>query len=245
MPKTKSKNTNERVAKDTATKHHTSPNPAKNGEAVPEPMPVTAVIVADDPVGWALRINGHLEKGVASWIMAGRDLITAKAQLVHGQFEALFKEGKIRIDERTGQMLMRCARNQALSKPHNHSFLPSALNTLHTLSKVEGTQLQAAIDAHKISPAMTTKDAKVLVAELVPAKAKPATTPAPPTTIKVEVTGYGEQQLDESFKRIAAVLVGEFNDCPDSAWKSRLAAKLAEYIKVFGGAAGADQARAA
>ena len=110
---------------------------------------------------WLNRINGQLTSGIQHLIEAGRALIDAKAALGHGHFSSLFGPGKLRIDIRTAQQLMRVAKNKALSKANNYSYLPPALASLNVLASLDQAKLQTAIDAGKIAPHMTTLDARV------------------------------------------------------------------------------------
>jgi hypothetical protein len=73
---------------------------------------------------WARIIAEDLTRAVAGVIAAGRHLQEAKAEVEHGDWLPLLE--RLKIGERTAQMLMRIAANEALADP-NHWFVADAL----------------------------------------------------------------------------------------------------------------------
>jgi Protein of unknown function (DUF3102) len=73
---------------------------------------------------WARIITGDLTRAVEGIIAAGRHLQEAKAEVDHGDWLPLLE--RLKIGERTAQMLMKVAANEALADP-NHWFVADAL----------------------------------------------------------------------------------------------------------------------
>lgn len=163
---------------------------------------------------WIYRVNGHLTSGIQHLIEAGRALINAKSELGHGNFSSLFGPGKLRIDIRTAQLLMRVANNPALSNTNNSSFLPPALASLNVLASLDQAKLQAAIDAGKIAPHMTTLDARVLVKQAKP-KVEKTSTGSMPNSGSSAPSDFEYFDTNHSLTRIKHCLDVEFQNCPD------------------------------
>jgi hypothetical protein len=196
------------------------------------PTPPVATEVLDDsmPEYWAPEINGHLGHSLEYAIKAGRALLSAKAKLGPGNFQKMFSDGMVKVDLRTGQMLMRIAGNPALADAHNYARVPQTLNSLYLLSGLKEKKLQKAIDAGRITPALSIAETKAFVAKLEPGSGKAKTPASQCSGDEGEHPTYGDADLEAAHKRIVGVLAGELSHCPDQAWINRLAAKVVEYL---------------
>lgn len=109
---------------------------------------------------WAERINQRVAQSVDSMIGTGQELIAAKNKLDHGQWQAMFESGLVRIHLRSAEKLMRIARNHALAKTTNSSLLPTSPDALYLLSAVDADKVEAGIKDGHICPQMTIAQAK-------------------------------------------------------------------------------------
>jgi hypothetical protein len=107
---------------------------------------------------WAARIRPYLEGAVEQIVAAGRELLAAKDGLPHGQFGDLLEQ--VGLNRRTAQRFMAIARHPLLSDATHGSHLPAAWTTLFELSRVEPEELEEAIEAGSVHPAMSTAEAK-------------------------------------------------------------------------------------
>jgi Protein of unknown function (DUF3102) len=112
---------------------------------------------------WITRINAYAAKPVQRFVELGKLFSQAKSKLEHGQWERMFKSGKLRFSLRSAQKLMGIAKNEALAKTTNSPLLPSSLDVLATLARVDAKVLQEAIKECKVSPAMTIVRAKQFI----------------------------------------------------------------------------------
>ena len=201
-------------------------SPKRKISAGIKPQPSTAAVTPEllketMPQYWLSRINEHLAAGVQSMVEAGTDLVAAKAKLGHGGFQSLFEPGKLRIEQRSAEMLMRIARNCTLANPNNYSILPPTLNALHALSKVDAARLQTAIDAETVFPEMKVTDARLL-ADSLRDKEKPCM-----ASLSEEAGAeYGKREHAAACARIKTLLDEEFGRCPYATWRKRLREKV-------------------
>lgn len=163
---------------------------------------------------WRETINEHLDNGIRNLLEAGCALIEAKAALGHGNFLSLFKPGKLRIDVRTAQLLMRVANNPTISNAKNFSHLPSSLTSLNALARLDERKLQIAIDQGKITPHLTIVEVNCLVKkykENVKIKAAISAPEFVPTT----PSEFENFDINDSLNRILRCLDVEFQNCPE------------------------------
>lgn len=92
---------------------------------------------------------------------AGRELLSAKAELPHGQFGAMI-EHDLPFGPRHAQRLMAIAADPRLTNATHASLLPTAPTTLYELSRLDDATFAAAIEAKAINPEMERKDASRL-----------------------------------------------------------------------------------
>jgi hypothetical protein len=109
---------------------------------------------------WAGRINFHIGHTVRDLIELGQLFLDAKSALQHGQWEEMFDSGKIHFHLRWAQRLMRVAKNPALAKATNSSFLPPCVQTLEKMAQYDESVIQSAIDEGKIRSDMKAADVK-------------------------------------------------------------------------------------
>lgn len=140
--------------------------------------PVLPPVLPPDPVveDWAVKINQATGEGVAWFIVAGANLIEAKAALGHGRWMAMFETHRIRFSLRSAEMFMRVAKFSPLSDSLILANLPPRLTTLDVLAGVTVEVTQAGIQSGAIHPEMTARDAREFVRthSASPAPAKPA-----------------------------------------------------------------------
>lgn len=118
---------------------------------------VEAEIVPD----WRERaqsIKGHLGRAVEGIVSAGRELIEAKAEVVHGEWLPMLAE--IGIDRQTAHRLMKVAENTALSDVGNCQHFPTAIRALAELSRMDPSDIEAGIQSGAITPKTTIKEAR-------------------------------------------------------------------------------------
>ena len=153
---------------------------------------------------WAARINVFLLKSIAALVMAGLDLIAAKAQLLHGEWQRLVESGILYVDLRGAQRLMKLAENKVIAKATNWSLLPASPQALCALAGADPDTLQAALDAGKITSRTTIQEANQFRSSHPASGSVPQTTPAP-----------HDFDMDRSLKRCSDILWAEFNKWPD------------------------------
>ena len=125
---------------------------------------------------WVAVINGSVRSGVIGFINAGIHLISAQEALGHGRWLRMFNSCLISMSERTAEMLMRIARNQALANANHVSELPPTLTALYALSGGSVEAVTAGIQSGDINPEMSAKEARAFIQAQsgVPASSKPA-----------------------------------------------------------------------
>jgi hypothetical protein len=166
---------------------------------------------------WVCRLNRQLgeasdlfRKSAEKLVAVGLALLDCKKTVGHGSFSKMFHPGRLRISQDTAEMLIRIVKNGVLTNSDSSRKLPPAINTLHRLAKIKQTSaLQQAFDDDRISPLMTTKEARSLAAELDPPKK----------------TGP-EENLDYFRKKLGGYLTRQLNSIDDDELKLDLIAEL-------------------
>jgi hypothetical protein len=116
----------------------------------------------------ARRGTQKWQETVATIIAFGQFLIDAKVAAGHGNFSRLFKDHAKPVDppmpitQRTGEKVMKIAKNPALANPTNWSSLPIATDTLDVLSPLPEKFIESYIARGFVSPDMTGIDARAL-----------------------------------------------------------------------------------
>jgi Protein of unknown function (DUF3102) len=175
---------------------------------VPPPVP--------DPEAdqWATKINDAFGEGLA-WILdAGRQLIEAKAALLHGRWTAMFDSGRIKFSMRHATMLMRIAEHRALSNQRHLADLPHCLTTLDVLAGGSAEVVEAGIKAGAIHAELTAKEARTYLR-----------VQSPKLITRTRATKFNAAKRLE---RVDAVLWREMAKWPDEAL-GQLAEKLAAF----------------
>ena len=104
---------------------------------------------------WAQRITSALQVTITGTIEIGKLLIAAKAELPHGEWEAMVGN-KLPFSPRTARMLMTIARDERI---RNHgSVLPPSWRTIHEITKLSDEQFEAKIADGTINPDMERRD---------------------------------------------------------------------------------------
>jgi len=102
---------------------------------------------------WACQIRARWNMAVSDIIATGQLLIDAKAELPHGEFEAMVVED-LGWSPRTAQRLMAVATHPVLANATHVSLLPAAWGTLAELARLEPEVLTAAIERGDVRPDM-------------------------------------------------------------------------------------------
>ncbi|MCX6924253.1 MAG: hypothetical protein NT154_13730 [Verrucomicrobia bacterium] len=126
-----------------------------------------------NPAHWIRIINSQLAeafdlygKTAEKLFAVGLTYLRAKTELGYRLFGKLFGPGGSRIGQDTAEKLIKIVKNPVLKNSANCRNLPPALNTLYRLSKIEPAALQKAIDAQRVSPMMSMREASALATEL-------------------------------------------------------------------------------
>jgi hypothetical protein len=117
---------------------------------------------------WAARINSAQGDAIQSVIAMGNLLVSAKAELKHGEWERMFTghkepvEDPIKFTARTANRLMAIAGNPLLVKSAHASDFPQAWTTLYELSRLDEPTLSKAIEEGRITPETQRKDVRAM-----------------------------------------------------------------------------------
>jgi hypothetical protein len=84
---------------------------------------------------WGERITARWKNSVEAIVAVGQLLLAAKADLPHGDFEAMVRND-LPFKERTAERLMAIASNKYLANPTHVSLLPASWATLYQLSRL-------------------------------------------------------------------------------------------------------------
>lgn len=114
--------------------------------------------IVRDASEWAEVIKDDLGRAVEGIVSAGRHLIAAKADVNHGEWLPMLKE--IGISPSAAERLMSIGRNAAISNSPNLGNLPSAINALYELSRLDPSDIEDGIESGAITPDMKIKEAK-------------------------------------------------------------------------------------
>jgi hypothetical protein len=190
------------------------PSPSKKVDALPikrdaHSAPEFEIVTDATPAYWVDRINAIIRNCAEGWVQLGRELNFAKAKLNHGQWQSLFKSGKVQVNLRVGQRLMAVARHEALSKTTNSSFLPPSPDALYALSKLPPVEIETYIVDKQVTPTMTIAEACALGR-----KEKPPVEPDFDTCVDT-LTAYLKHKLanapQELLRRVVPELVAVLN----------------------------------
>lgn len=105
---------------------------------------------------WRQDIGAAWQKGAESVFETGQLLIQAKADLPHGEFEAMV-ERDLPFGPRTARMLMAVAEHPIISNRKHVSVLPPSWGTLYELTKLPPPVLEAKIEDGTITPKIERK----------------------------------------------------------------------------------------
>ena len=114
---------------------------------------------ARDRAEFSKLIKAAWQEQVESIIEVGTLLETAKAELEHGEFQAMIKED-LPFSTSTARILKMIAQHD-LIRDHGH-VMPPNWRTLYELTKLSKEQFEAGIKSGAINPKMQRKDVKVL-----------------------------------------------------------------------------------
>lgn len=98
---------------------------------------------------WADRITAHWRQPVESFFEAGDDLVRAKGELEHGEWEALV-DSQLPFGPRTARRLMAISRDDRL-RTHG-SVLPPSWRTIYEITKLTDEELDELVADGTINP---------------------------------------------------------------------------------------------
>lgn len=119
---------------------------------------------------WAQRVRAEYAKSVEANLKIGQQLIEAKGALKHGEWGRLTGQtqpggkGLLPFGADLAQRYMAIARDLRLSNTDHVRHLPTAVSTLHELSKLDDETFEQALAQGKINPEMERKDVAALTA---------------------------------------------------------------------------------
>jgi len=130
---------------------------------------------------YVMQIRAAYARSVESIIAIGRELIEAKSNLRHGEFERMCRT-RLPFKERSAQMYMKIARHSKLSNPQMWGRLPASIATLDFLAGLDDELLELALGGEGIRPDQSEAEIRLCIDQLssrLRASAQP-TTPAVP-----------------------------------------------------------------
>ena len=134
------------------------------------------MLVTDDTITvWADRIRGQMARTVEAIVATGQEIVEAKAAVGHGNWYPLLE--RIGMGEDTAERFMAIAGNGAFLNPATLRDLPASRTTLATLARLDPDEIVEAVEAGKITPNTTQRQAVEFV------KAANGTKKATETTI--------------------------------------------------------------
>lgn len=110
----------------------------------------------------AARANAAWRQSVESVIECGRILIEAKRKVGHGNWMKFVE--KLDFTHRTAERLIEIAKHPVLSNPTHVSNLPRSWGTLHRLTYVEQSDLEALLKDGTVNCETERKDVDALIA---------------------------------------------------------------------------------
>lgn len=102
---------------------------------------------------------GQTVEGV---FQVGRELLQAKEELPHGEFEAMV-EKDLPFSVRAAHCYMVISKSANFQNMNNVQILPSELDTLYMLQRLDPATFNAAVAAGKVYPEMTLAEAEALL----------------------------------------------------------------------------------
>ena len=117
------------------------------------------------------QFTSSRDRYIQAAIEMGRDLLEAKEHLGHGNFLRLFKdhanpiENCLPFTRAWAHETMKLASNKALSNVKHALHLPSSVQTLSMLARLDDDVIEQAIESGEITPKLTRQQAKELVRE--------------------------------------------------------------------------------
>jgi len=117
---------------------------------------------------YAERIRALRAASVEAFVATGQELLRAKDELPHGEFEGLVRED-LGWSRATSARLMEIARHPIISDVAHVRHLPPAWGTLYKLTRLDNEVLESALGSGAVHPGLERKD----VAALGPAESLP------------------------------------------------------------------------
>jgi hypothetical protein len=111
---------------------------------------------------WAALISCAWREQLPSIFETGNLLEAAKAELLHGEWELMFKNNEAPFSKRMGNMLIKIADDERLRNGKHASHLPVHWSILHELTKLTAAQFENGIASGAINPNMQRKDVRKL-----------------------------------------------------------------------------------
>lgn len=166
------------------------------------------------------KFEASLRKSHAEAIALGKALLEAKAALPHGEFGRLFSghedpvEGHLPFVHNWACRLMKIANNPALADSQHAVKLPADLEAIYELATMKAAELTAAIEAGKVTPSTTRKEAKEIKAEFSEAKKEPREDDGDRKARKAAERSAGDT-LDDCIQRVEEAIADALLSHPE------------------------------
>lgn len=135
---------------------------------------------------WAISIREKYSRTVEAIIDVGRDLIAAKADLPHGEFEHMVRR-RLPFGERQAQRYMAVAACPRVCSPEIRPLLPGALSILYDIVRIDDAVWEVLLSNRAIKPGLTQIELASLVDAhtvlLRPERVTPSTPPPQLATV--------------------------------------------------------------
>lgn len=125
------------------------------------------IIVSKSREEWAAVINAEWRKSIESIIQTGRDLVQAKAELSHGDYEAMCRED-IDFSPEMARGLRGIAEHPEIGKAKGPTDLPPSWSVLASLSELNEGEFKWAKERGLISTKTTLGGARAIAGALKP-----------------------------------------------------------------------------
>lgn len=111
---------------------------------------------------WADIINADWRKSIEGIIQTGRDLLTAKSELPHGEFMKLTSGGDLLFSHSTANALMSVANHPLIGNSQSTTNLPPSWAVLSTLARLSEDDFRDAENKGLVRPDTSLREARTV-----------------------------------------------------------------------------------
>ena len=116
---------------------------------------------------WAAEINRHFAQGASSTLTLARVVASARTSLARGQWTALWSSRRVPFSKRKAEMLVVIGNKLAWLNAQMFARLPHGWSVLYQLAHLPQDTLEQFIENGRVHSALTLREARVLVAEVL------------------------------------------------------------------------------